>query len=61
MQSQSNYSELPPETELEDVEEAEGEEAEGPELLNSDDDGEDLLDGMERCDPGRCRPPLSSA
>jgi hypothetical protein len=49
LQSQSNaYSELPPETEMDDMEEVEGEEAEGREVLGSDDDGEDLLDGMER-------------
>eukprot|EP00873_Tetraselmis_striata_P037381 jgi/Tetstr1/457645/TSEL_044212.t1 len=47
-QSQGPLSELPPESELDEMEEAEGEEAEGPELPNSDDDGEDLLDGMER-------------
>uniref|UniRef100_A0A061RCL3 DNA replication licensing factor MCM2 n=1 Tax=Tetraselmis sp. GSL018 TaxID=582737 RepID=A0A061RCL3_9CHLO len=49
--SQSNISDLPPETQLEDEfddERPEDDGADGPEIAHSDDEGEDLLEGMER-------------
>lgn len=48
---QSQSTEFPPASQYEDDldEDEEEEEAEGPQVYASDDEGEDLLDGMEQC------------